>query len=93
MRNDHLIFMVREPDRSKQDHPVPTILERDSLVKSALQARVDTVTQKLQSERDVRDYLVSQGKTMAVARVDRNIANIQLTLDSYRKDLDAHGKE
>jgi hypothetical protein len=94
----HLVF-ERLPRQPAPQKPNEVQKERDPVQErvesglKALQIRVSTFEKKLREEEDVRDYLASQGKLMAVARVDRGIASIRQTLDEYRKDLENYGED
>jgi hypothetical protein len=95
----HPVFERLIPPKPASQKPNEVQKERDPVQErvesglKALQIRVSTFEKKLREEEDVRDYLASQGKLMAVARVDRGIASIRQTLDGYRKDLENYGKD
>lgn len=62
-------------------------MDRDEFRSRSLQDRYNDAVQKLDNERQVRDYLASQGNHGAALRVDRNIEKMTKTVERFGNEI------
>lgn len=60
---------------------------REELRRKHLHERFNDAVSKLTVEREVKDYLASQGKIGAVRHVDENIRRMERTVERFKNDL------